>query len=265
MAVGKNKKKMKKATKKRAFDPFSKKDWYEIKAPSVFATRQAGYTLVNRTQGTRVSSDYLKGRVFEVNMADLQKDEDQGHRNVKLRCDDVNGRQCLTTFYGMDLTTDKLRSLVRKWQTLIEAFTDVKTTDGYVLRVFTIGFTKRRPNQIKGTSYAQHGQVREIRKKMSEIVTREATTCELKDLVTKLIPESLGKQIEKECQGIYPLKDVYVRKVKMLKSPKVDTVKLMEMHEDGNEDTGAKVQAPISSAPTSAIDKSSTQTTVVGE
>jgi hypothetical protein len=52
------------------------------------------------------------------------------HRKIKLKCADVAGKNLLTTFYGMDLTTDKLRSLVRKWQSLIEAAVDVKTSDG---------------------------------------------------------------------------------------------------------------------------------------
>lgn len=63
----------------------------------------------------------------------------------------------------MDFTTDKLRSLVRKWQTLIEAHVDVKTTDGYTLRVFCISFTKKRQGQIKRTCYAQSAQVRTAR------------------------------------------------------------------------------------------------------
>ena len=89
-------------------DPFSKKDWYDIKAPSSFSVRNVGKTLVTRTQGTKVgpdacaaatctasqavawtccrcfgrflrwcfwmqiASDGLKGRVFECNLADLQ-------------------------------------------------------------------------------------------------------------------------------------------------------------------------------------------------
>jgi small subunit ribosomal protein S3Ae len=33
-------------------DPFAKKELYAIKAPSVFAVRNAGKTIVNRTAGT---------------------------------------------------------------------------------------------------------------------------------------------------------------------------------------------------------------------
>jgi small subunit ribosomal protein S3Ae len=86
----------------------------------------------------------------------------------------------------MDFTTDKLRSLVRKWQTLIEAHVDIKTTDGYYLRIFAIAFTKRRPNQQKRTCYAQSAQIRQIRAKMVQIIIRESTTVDLKDLVVKL-------------------------------------------------------------------------------
>ena len=32
-------------------DPFAKKDWYDIKAPSIFQVKNVGKTLVSRTQG----------------------------------------------------------------------------------------------------------------------------------------------------------------------------------------------------------------------
>jgi len=97
----------------------------------------------------------------------------------------------------MDFTTDKLRSIVRKWQTLIEAHVDVNTTDGYRLRLFSIGFTKRAANQVKKTTYAQSSQVKAIRGKMTEIMRREAEGSELKELVAKFVPESIGREIEK--------------------------------------------------------------------
>jgi small subunit ribosomal protein S3Ae len=44
-------------------------------------------------------------------------------------------------------------------------------------------------------------------------------------------------------QNIYPLKDVFIRKVKLLKAPKFDISKLNEAHEGSAEDTGRKVSA----------------------
>jgi len=254
MAVGKNKRlsKGKKGKGKKVIDPFTKKEWYDIKAPSNFSVRSCGKTPVTRSTGSKLATDSLKGRVFEINLADLNRDEDQAYRKMFLQCEEVQGRFCLTQFYGMDFTTDKLRSMVRKWQTLIEASVDVKTQDGYVMRLFCIGFTKKRQNQLKKTCYANSSQQKIIRKKMREIMTREATNCELQELVNKFIPEVIGKEIEKACHGTYPLQNVHIRKVKMLKKPKFDLTKLLDIHGDnglapvgGKVDTGEKVVADL--------------------
>ncbi|KAJ2106597.1 ribosomal 40S subunit protein S1B [Coemansia sp. RSA 922] len=231
MAVGKNN-----------VDPFSRKEWYDIRAPTVFTSRVIGKTLVNRTQGTKNSVDFLKGRVVEASLGDLNQNEELSYRKFKLRVDEVVGRNCLTSFHSMSITTDKLRSLVKKWQSLVEAHVDVKTTDGYLVRLFAIGFTKRRQNQVKKTTYAQTAQLTAIRKKMFEIMTRVASEGSIKNLVEKFIPEAIGLEIEKACQGIYPLQNVFVHKCKVVKFPRVDSQKLMESH-GSLEDAGSKIKS----------------------
>jgi len=255
MAQGKNKKlgKKRKGGSKKAADAFARKDWYDVKAPSAFQIRQVCKTPVTKTIGTKNSRDSLLGRVFEASLGDLKKDgEEDAFRKFHLKVEEIQGTSCLTSFYGMDLTTDKLRSLVRKWHTLIEASAEVKTQDGYVVRVFAIGFTKRRPNQVKKTAYAQSSQIRQIRKKMAEIIQREASSVDLNDFVNKLIPEIVGREIEKSTEGIFPLQNVLIRKVKMVKAPKTDVAKLLEIH-GGSE--SAAVSSSISAEPKVDIGK----------
>ncbi|KAJ7532709.1 hypothetical protein O6H91_13G015600 [Diphasiastrum complanatum] len=54
---------------------------------------------------------------------------------------------------------------------------------------------KKNPNQIKCTCYAQTSQIRQIRKKMREIMVREVQSCDLKELVAKFIPEKEVMQV----------------------------------------------------------------------
>lgn len=60
----------------------------------------------------------------------------------------------------------------------------------------------------------------------------ESSSYDLKDLVPKFIPEVIVKEIEKATSNIYPLYNVFIRKVKILKAPEFDLGKLMEVHGD---------------------------------
>lgn len=246
MAVGKNKrlaKGGKKGSRKKAQDPFLKKEWYKLQAPSMFSNKDFGKTIITKTAGTKIASDGLKGRVVEVSLADLQNNEDFSYRKIKLCIEDVQGYNCLTNFHGMDMTRDKVCSLIQKRQTIIEAFVDCRTSDGYIVRLFCIGFTKKAKNQQKVTCYANSAQCRAIRAKMVEKMTELGSKGDLRALVKTLITADVGKDIEQAAESIFPVQNCYIRKVKVLKKPKFDVTALMEWHnsDEKTADTGKPV------------------------
>jgi len=227
---------------RKVVDAFAKKDWFEVRAPAVFAIRNIGWTMGTRSAGNVNVRDTLVGRVFECSLGDLKLNgEDDAFRKFRLRVEEMQGTKLLTNFYGMDMTTDKKRSLTKKWHTLIEAWADIKTTDNYMMRMFCIGFTKRSLTQIKKTTYCQTSQAKLIRRKMVDRMKYEANSVSLAELVQKLLAGSIGREIEKATQTIYPLTNVFIRKVKMIRAPKIDLPKLLELHGHGSGDTGKKV------------------------
>jgi len=159
-------------------------------------------------------------------------------RKLKFQIDEIKGSDCYTNFYGMDITRDHSCAMIKKWHSLIEAFVQAKTQDGYIVRMFSIAFTKKTNRQVKATCYAQASKKKLIRQKMMEIMQSSIQKSNLKDLVTVLIKGDIGKQIAKECSTkIFPLQDnsCIVRKVKILKKPKFDLTKLMELYIDNPE------------------------------
>lgn len=164
--------------------------------------------------------------------ADLAPNQDSFHwRKVKLIVDQTEGRQAVTSFYGVDTTRDEVCSLIKKRKTLIEAISDVKSQDGYVLRVFVIAFTKESPSQKRKTNYALSSQQKIIRKRINDIIAKDVAKANITDILKMFTSEVIEKKITKDVSPIYPVKNVKVRKIKVIQRPNVDYNKLNEMHD----------------------------------
>lgn len=234
MAIGKNKRvsKGKGKAKKKVVDPMSRKEWYDVVAPAIFANRQFCKTIGNKTIGDKLGANNFANRVFQTTLADLtgSTTKDEPFRKVKFIVKDVQGRNLLTQFYGMDLTADRTRSLLRKWCTTIEGDVVARTADGYELRLFLLAFTRRQQKQTSKNCYAKSRLVKWVRLRMTRIIQRMFKRLELNKVVALLAQDTVSDVLFKRCNPIVPLRDVKIRKVKLIKAPKFDAQKFLDGH-----------------------------------
>ncbi|ELQ76900.1 40S ribosomal protein S3A [Trachipleistophora hominis] len=209
----------KKQSKKKEKDSFTKKEVYNLTVPSsMFMTTTVGTTILTKQSTAAITERKLRGRVFEVNQGELQGNSP--FRKYKFVCTKLTGRDLKSVFNGMELTTDKQKGLVRKWHTLIEAVSDVTTSDDVKLRVFTVAVTKKPALWTKKHCYAKSSQVKEIRKAMFDVVKEEMEGQSVVEIVRKISEDKIDKRIEEMGSLIFPLQNCYVSKVKVLKRPK---------------------------------------------
>jgi len=255
MAIGKNKRLSKKGKgRKKKVDAYEKKEWFRLKMPKLetIEVDHYGWTCANKTAQGVLVQDRLYDRICTIRCGDLKtepkadpKAEDEETNqittNLKLRIadTDLDKKECSLDFYGLQLTRDKTCSMLKKWVTLVEAYQDVKTADGFHFRLFAMALTKKQQQQMKKTAYAKTSQVRRIRNKMKEVMkdvfTDKTTT---KEFVHHLLTDKCGDKFKKELKNIFPIRNACIRKVKLIKRPvKEDLRRIKELHTvDENED-----------------------------
>jgi len=230
MAKGKNKLQQKRGhgKGKEQRHPFFKKQWYKLQSPpSIANSVEVGWTPVNKTIGTKLSKDGLMNRVCEVSFADINEQTPFPWKKVKMQVEEVKGSTLYTSFYGINIIKEKLYNYLRKRMSLIDVVCDVKTQDGYILRVLITTFTARKASQLKNNTYAKHSQVRAIRKAFVKFVARRAAGCSAGEFAQNVINEDISKKLLEKGSKIYTLSHVLVRKVKVLKKSKIDVNKLV--------------------------------------
>jgi len=230
MAVGKVNKRggIKVKVSKRQIDAFTRKEWVPVVAPS-FATNKVFCKITsNKDSAAKFAADSLKRRNVQINLSKLMDNVQYNNRMMKLRVQDVIGKYCVTTFDSCFYTA--YRQFPQKRATLIEAFTDVKTRDGFKIRVKVCGTTGKQFKQLKANCYASNAQQRAIREMMKKVLHDALSKEELNGCVKLMIDETLENQIIALSRRIYSLANCKIFKMKVVSTPVMDSLALLQHH-----------------------------------
>ena len=125
-------------------------------------------------------------------------------KKIKMYVEEIHGRICATSFYGFELAKDIIYEKLKKRQSLIDVYTEVKTSDGIVFRIFVMLVTNRKLNQMKMNSYAKHSRIKLVRKKLIQDMITYAATLTGDNLAYEVITGSLNSRLEKLAQTVIP-------------------------------------------------------------
>ncbi|MDD2439239.1 MAG: 30S ribosomal protein S3ae [Methanosarcinaceae archaeon] len=184
----------------RKLDGWKSKEWFKIEAPAYLNRTSVGDTLASE-------AEKLVGRTVETTVGELTNDMSKNNTKILLRIDNVVGDTASTSLVGHELTTDYIRSIVKRQTSRIDANVDVKTKDGCVIRVKPACFTIKR---------ARASQIKAIRELMINMVTKRASELNFEEFMQEAILGRLSANIYRHAKAIYPLRRVEIRKTEVL-------------------------------------------------
>ncbi len=184
-------------------DKWKMKKWYTVITPPVFGEISIGTTPAD-------DPAKLIGRVIEATLYDITGDYTQVHVKIKFQIIEVDGDVAKTRFKGHELARDYIKVLTRRKSSKIQGIFNVKTKDGYSLRITAFAFTSYR---------CKTSQKQAIRKIMRDIIIKTAQEQTLDELIQSMLFDKLSTEIFQEAKKVYPLRKVEIYKSKLLTIP----------------------------------------------
>jgi small subunit ribosomal protein S3Ae len=188
------------SSRRRIRDKWRGKAWYTVLAPPYFGNVELGAIPADEPEK-------LVGRVIDSTLYDVTNDFAHQYLKMHFQIIEVDGKTAKTIFKGHEYSRDYLRSLVRRRTTKVDGIFEVKTKDGYKLRVAVAAFTLVR---------IRTSQEREIRAIMEKIIKEKASALTLDQFAQEMVLGKIASDIYNEAKKIAPLRHVGVRKSKLL-------------------------------------------------
>ncbi|MBN1133587.1 MAG: 30S ribosomal protein S3ae [Methanosarcinaceae archaeon] len=187
----------------KKLDRWKSKQWYNIETPQFIGSNNIGVTPADEPAK-------LIGRVVETTVGELTNDFSKHNTKLRLEINDVVGDVAHTKFIGHEITTDYLRSIVKRQTSRIDTNLNVNTKDGYKIRVKPTCFTVKR---------ARTSQIKAIRDVMNLITEKRASELTFEQFVEEAIIGKLSANIYRNAKNIYPLRRVEIRKTEVMAVP----------------------------------------------
>jgi len=191
---------MAKAIRRRLRDTWKYKQLYKITNPKEFGESEIGTTPAR-------DPNLLLSRKVEATMRELSGDFSKQYVKLRFQISDVAGDTAHTRFMGHQVTTDYVRSMIRRGTSRIDAIMKLETKDGKKLKVHMLAITIKR---------AKSSQQRYIRETMEKLVKETAANKTLNELVEDIIKGKLASSVYHETKKIYPLKRVETIKTRVI-------------------------------------------------
>lgn len=195
---------MAKARRRRVRDTWKEKKWYTIMTPTEFGDAEIGTTPAREP-------DMLVKRTVESSMRELTGDFSKQYVKLYFQINNVAGETANTKFVGHHVTTDYVRSMIRRGTSRIDTIIDVDTQDGYKVNVHILAITVKR---------AKSSQQKFIRETMGNIVQNAVEGRTFREIVEAVISGKMASSIYHETKKIYPLKRVEIIKTQVVEEPK---------------------------------------------
>ena len=201
-----------KGTSRKIKDKWKAKEWYKVHAPRMFNEIEIGET-------PSAEPGYLIGRTAEVTVQDLTGDFSKMHIKLRFRINDIDGHVAKTTFIGHDLTSDYIRRLTRRKKTKTDHVVDVKTKDGFTIRVKPMSIAEKR---------IQTAQEEAIRQILGVTLVKMGDEMTLSEIVKSIVSGEMAKDLAKACRCVIPVKRIEVRKSEVLATGEGDPESIID-------------------------------------
>ncbi|OYT41521.1 MAG: hypothetical protein B6U78_02865 [Candidatus Aenigmarchaeota archaeon ex4484_224] len=180
-----------------------KKEWIPIVSPEYLGKKEIGEILVDE-------KEKAIGRRIILSVIDVTGDYNKYYMKIGFMVTKVQDGKALLDFDSIECLRDYIARMVLRRVTRIDAIQDLKTKDGYLLRVKSI---------IVVYSKITRDIQRKLRSKAEEMIKNFVENSDIGNFVNSVLNDSWKNKIIKELNKIYPVRYFEFRKIEVKKRP----------------------------------------------